>query len=45
MTTFESVAEFLKRGGKITVARPRHAKNAQKKQQIKVPFRLGKLVG
>lgn len=43
--TFETVAEFLKRGGKITVASPRHAKNAQKKQTIKVPFRMGKLIG
>lgn len=42
--TFETVAEFVKRGGKITVAAPRRAKNAQKKQTIKVPFRIGKLV-
>jgi len=43
--TYETVAEFEKRGGKITVAKPRHAKNAQKAQTIKVPFRIGKLVG
>jgi hypothetical protein len=42
--TFETVAEFVKRGGTITVAKPRRAKNAQKKQTIKVPFRIGKLV-
>lgn len=43
--TFETVAEFVKRGGKITVAAPHKALNAQKKQQIKVPFRIGKLIG
>jgi len=43
--TYETVAEFVKRGGKITVAKPHKAHNAQKNQKIKVPFRIGKLVG
>lgn len=42
--TYETVAEFVKRGGTITVAKPRKACQAQKTQTIKVPFRIGKLV-
>lgn len=42
---YETVAEFKKRGGTITVVAPRHAKNAQTPQRIKVPFRIGKLIG
>lgn len=41
---FESVAEFLKRGGKITVVSPRKAHGAQKKVSIKVPGRFAGLV-
>lgn len=44
MNTLETVEEFVARGGKILLAAPRHARGAQKKQQIKVPFRMGKLV-
>jgi len=41
---FETVAEFLKRGGKVTVAAPRKAYGAQKKAKIKVPSRFMGLV-
>jgi len=41
--TYETIAEFLKRGGKIMVAKPHKAFNAQKKQTIKVPFRIGRM--
>jgi hypothetical protein len=41
--TFETVAEFVKRGGTITMAKPHKAFNAQKKQTIKVPFRIGRM--
>jgi len=40
---FETVEEFIKRGGKITVVAPHKALNAQKKQTIKVPFRIGRM--
>lgn len=41
---YESVSEFLKRGGKITVVEPKRARGAQKKPTIKVPSRFAGLV-
>jgi hypothetical protein len=38
----ESVEDFLKRGGKIKQVASHAAHGAQKKQKIKVPFRMGK---
>jgi hypothetical protein len=40
MKTMETVAEFLARGGKVTMAKPMKAHGAQKKQTIKVPARF-----
>lgn len=37
----ETVAQFLKRGGKITQARPHKAHGAPGPQKIKVPYRMG----
>lgn len=45
MKTYETVEEFVKRGGTVTVARPHRAYHAQPPQRIKVPFKIGKLVG
>lgn len=43
MNTMETVAEFLARGGKVTIAKPMKARGAQKKVTIKVPYRIGKM--
>ena len=40
----ESVAEFLARGGQITMVKPMKARGAQKKVTIKVPYRFKGLV-
>lgn len=39
---FETVEEFLARGGKIKTIAAHKAHNAQKPQTIKVPYRIGK---
>lgn len=36
----DAVKDFMLRGGRITVAAPRNAYGAQKKQKIKVPARF-----
>jgi hypothetical protein len=38
----ESVEDFVKRGGKIKQVAAHKAHGSQKKQTIKVPFRMGK---
>lgn len=37
--SFESVSEFLARGGQVTVVAPKKAHGAQKKQMIKRAYR------
>ena len=38
----ETINEFLKRGGTITMCRDAKAHGAQKAQKIKIPVRMGR---